>query len=179
MVFADGSSGTIWLQICDFPLIVYFKHVSMWVCFRDTTRTSSCSWTRSYMMCNRHTSQWFSSVSNMLIYCYIVSTGEREKWWIWYTAIAHNNVVLLVTLVLFDRLQIDELDWPTDRTTNERRRFCFIRFTTNEPVDWLCLRPRHNICGKPVIQSHSYYCQHIFCCSGTIIAFRKMADVFL
>jgi len=78
------------------------------------------------------------------------------------TAIAHNSVVSLVTLALFDRLQIDELDWPTDRTTNERRRFCFIRFTTNEPVDWLCLRPRHNICGKPVIQSHSYYCQHIF-----------------
>lgn len=45
---------------------------------------------------------------------------------------------------------VDELDWPRDRMTNERRRFCFIRFTTNDPVDWLCLRPRHTISGKPV-----------------------------
>jgi hypothetical protein len=46
---------------------------------------------------------------------------------------------------------IDELDLPYDRTTNERRRFCFIRFTSNDPVERLCaVATKHTINGKLV-----------------------------
>lgn len=47
-------------------------------------------------------------------------------------------------------LQIDLIEQPFDREKNIKKGFCFITFETGDPVDVICVNPKHHVGGRDV-----------------------------